>query len=66
MNATNWGVQHSMANIFDKHTCPICRMNMITSSVFLMEGELLQVAGDVISDSTIRIPISVHTICSRH
>jgi hypothetical protein len=55
-----------MANIFDKHTCPICRMNMITSSVFLMEGELLQVAGDVISDSTIRIPISVHTICSRH
>ena len=49
-----------MTNIMNTHTCSVCRMDLLVAMVGLPGGEPLQVVGDVMSSTRVRIPRRVY------
>ena len=65
MNIMNWGLQNAMTNVINFHTCPAGRVYLLSSTIPVMEGKLLQFTGYVICGSWIHILVGVHSIGRR-
>jgi hypothetical protein len=51
-----------MTNVTYLHTCPICRLNLITSLVSFTHREFFQLVSHVISSPCVDVPIGVHPV----
>jgi hypothetical protein len=62
MNLTSRGMQYTMTNVVYLHTWSVGNVNLIATVVSIADGQLLQVAGDVISCPRVDVPVGVHTV----
>lgn len=51
-----------MSNIIDVHTCAIGDVNLLMSSILVMNSQLLKFAGDMICGATVSIPVGVDAV----
>jgi hypothetical protein len=56
-NVLRRGKYHGLTNMMYHHTCAICSMNLIVSTIALLHGELVEITCDVICGSTVRASV---------
>jgi hypothetical protein len=71
MNISARGINSSMTNMANLHTCPSCSVNLILSGVPILHGQLVQLTSDMVGSSCASIPlvgiyaIQCHCSCSK-
>lgn len=51
-----------MTNIVNLHTLPICSVDLFTTVILITEHHLLQITSNVISRSSVHVPVHVNPI----
>ena len=46
----------------NRHTCPVCGMHLVLAAVVLMDGEAVEVTGQVIRSTRVSVPVHVDDV----
>jgi len=58
------GMQNTMTNMTNTHTCSTGGVDLLATVVLLTHGELVQLAGDVVGGARVGVPRGVNVVCS--
>jgi len=59
MNVMIWGMNCSMTNVTNMHTCTTRTVDLITTVILVLESHLLEFSNNVIFGSSVGVPVGV-------
>ena len=62
MKITSRGTNGSVTNMTNFHTLSVCSVNLIVDVVLVVDGQLVEFAGDVIGGASVQIPVGIYSI----
>ena len=62
MKITSRGTNGSVTNMTNFHTFSVCSVNLIVAVVLVVDGQLVELVGEVIGGASVQIPVGIYSI----
>jgi hypothetical protein len=62
---TGRGTNSTMTNLTDSHTCTAGGVDLVVAGVLVSRGEFFQLPGDMISSTSVSVPIRIYPVVGR-